>query len=216
MQDFMSNAGALVHLASLLYVIAFLVRDQLWLRVLVLIATILYIGYYYFVPEEPLWDAIGWSIILGLANLYITSLIILERTTLNMSDEEKTLFNAFHTMSPGEFRNVLKLASWHDGDSNVRLTTENRPNDQLYYVLRGQSRIEKSGRTFSIPEGVFIGEVTYLLKCDASATVYPPEGGRYVSWSQEALENLERKNPGLRIALHGLFNKDMAGKVAAS
>ncbi|MGI9407760.1 MAG: hypothetical protein ACR2O4_15405 [Hyphomicrobiaceae bacterium] len=216
MDDIFGNAAVLIHMASLLYVIAFLVRDQLWLRLLVLVATLLYIGYYYFVPEEPLWDAIAWSVVLGLANLYITLQIVLERTTYSLSEEEKKLYDAFDTMTPGEFRKMLKIGTWHDGDGVTRLTTENATNENLYFVLHGESVVEKSGRSFPIPERVFVGEVAYFLKCHASATVTVPRGGRYISWPRQALETLERKNPGIRVALQSLMNTDMAGKVAAS
>ena len=33
-----------------------------YLWVLVLVATLLYIVYYYFVPTPPLWEAIAWSL----------------------------------------------------------------------------------------------------------------------------------------------------------
>jgi len=208
------NAAFLVHMASLLYVIAFLVRDQLLLRFLVLVATVLYIGYYYFVPEEPLWDAIIWSLILGAANLFVTIRILLERTTFNMTDTEKRLCESFHTMTPGEFRRLLKVAHW--GNEQAVLTKEEAAVDRLYYVLNGTISVDKKGREFNLPEGVFIGEVAYFLKGNASATVTVSGVPNYVYWERSELQKLERNNPGIRIALQSLMNTDMANKVAVS
>ena len=96
------NASLLVHLASFLYVIAFIVRNQLVLRSLVLLATVMYIIYYFIVPAVPLWDAIGWSIILGAANIYIIIQLILERTAFRLTEKEKALYRVFETINPGE------------------------------------------------------------------------------------------------------------------
>lgn len=214
MDFILNNAAILVHMASLLYVIAFLVRDQLMLRILVLIATALYIGYYYFVPEIPLWDAIFWSLVLGAANLFVTVRILLQRTTFNMTGAEKRLCDRFNTMTPGEFRRMLNIAHWDHRDAT--LTTENEPVDRLYYVLGGTVDVEKQGRTFTLPEGVFIGEVAYFLKGNASATVKVSGAPNYVYWERSELQKLEKKNSGIRIALHSLLNTDMAAKVAVS
>ncbi len=201
-------------MASLLYVIAFLVRDQLMLRILVLIATLLYIGYYYFVPEIPLWDAIFWSLVLGAANLYVTVRILLQRTTFNMTGAEKRLCDRFDTMTPGEFRRMLKIAHWDHREAI--LTQENEPVDRLYYVLNGTVDVEKQGRSFALEAGVFIGEVAYFLKRDASATVKVSGIPNYVYWERDELQKLEQKNPSIRVALHSLLNTDMATKVAVS
>ncbi len=212
----LSSAAYLVHFASLLYVVAFLVRDQLVLRLLVLLATAFYICYYYFVPEKPLWDAIGWSIVLGLANLYITALIVLERTTFSLSEEEKELYESLNTLSPGEFRKLLKISTWTTTETIHQLTVEDSLLDHLHFVLRGTIYVEKKGSRFPIPPNCFIGEVAYFLKQEASASVFLEPGGRYVSWKRSDIDVLERKNPSIRIALHGLLTSDMARKVALS
>ena len=69
-----SHNAVWVHLASSLYVIGFWIRDQLLLRSMVLLGTIFYIIYYYYAAEIPLWNAILWSGILGVVNLYVTVL----------------------------------------------------------------------------------------------------------------------------------------------
>lgn len=214
MDFILNNAAILVHMASLLYVIAFLVRDQLLLRVLVLIATALYIGYYYFVPEIPLWDAIVWSLVLGAANLFVTIRILLQRTTFNMTGAEKRLCDRFDTMTPGEFRRMLKIAHWEH--RAAVLTEEDHPVDRLYYVLSGAVNVEKQDRSFTLDAGVFIGELAYFLKRNASATVKVSGAANYVYWERSELEKLEKRNPGIRVALHSLLNTDMAAKLAVS
>lgn len=202
------NASLLIHLASLLYVIAFIVRNQLLLRAL---------GYYFFVPEVPLWDAIAWSVILGGANVYIMILLIMEKTTFQLTDNEKKLYDIFHTINPGEFRRLLKVTRWHETNPNERhkLTTEGDACHHLYFVFSGDIQIQKADRAFNISGEKFIGEVSYFLDNPASASV-TIHGGHYVSWEHSALKNLTKINPGIRVALQLILNKDMAHKIAIS
>ena len=215
MPDDLLTPAALVHIAALFQIAGFLVRDQVWLRTLVLTGTMLYIVYYYFAPDIPLWDAIFWSTVMGLANIYVLVKLVLERTTLALSDEEKTLYYAFASLSPGEYRRILKVAEWHDADGEAVLTHEGQPLDRLYYVLDGKVRIEKGERKFHIPPGSFIGEVAYFLKQNASATAVVEPGGRYVAVKRADLETIEKRHPAIRIALHSMLSMDMAAKVAA-
>ena len=52
-----------------------LTRNELLLRALLLVGTFCYIVYYYFISDAPLWDAIWASLVIGIANLFMLSLI---------------------------------------------------------------------------------------------------------------------------------------------
>jgi len=184
------STAVLIHLGALLYVIGFLVRDELALRLLVLGGTILYILYYLLFPDVPLWDAILTSSILGIANVWILCKIVFERYTFAMSDDEKKLYEVFSTLTPGQFR--------------------------LYYLIEGNARIEKGDSKFEIPSDKFLGEISFILESNYSATVLATKDMRYVEWNTEELRSLMKKNPLLRNALIALFNQDLAKKLAVS
>jgi len=211
-----SGPQIMVHLAAMFYVAGFLVRDQLYLRGLILMGTFCYMNYYFFVLETPLWDAFIWSAIMGTANLSIIILILLERTTFSMSDDELQLFNAFDGLSPGEFRKLLKITKWHDADGETLITIQDEVPNSLFFVLYGGCRINKSGKHFSVERPGFIGEIAYTLNRSATANVLVTKGGKYVSWPRDALKALEVRYPSIRIALHGTLNTDLADKVANS
>ncbi|MEM7194085.1 MAG: cyclic nucleotide-binding domain-containing protein [Pseudomonadota bacterium] len=212
----LTSAVVLIHIASLLYVVAFAVSDQLLLRGLVLVATILYILYYYFVPDQPLWEPIIWSLILGAANLWVTVKIVLERTTFNLSDDEKRLYDVFSTLSPGEFRKLLGVTTWNTVQDNIVLTEEDKPVERLFYILDGTTVVSKQNREFPLDPGIFIGEVAFFLNQNASATTTLQTGGNYVYWESDTFKQLQKKNPGIRVAIYELLNRDMATKVSAS
>lgn len=208
----------LIHAGALLYIIAFIIRDELILRLLVVTGSGLYILYYYLFPEVPLWDAIFSSVIMVFANFYVLGQVVLERTTFRMSDDQKHLFEAFKTLSPGQFRHLLKDAHWHQAidPTGTVLTREGEEAPALYYVFDGSILVKKGEQHFSLPAGNFIGEIAYVLDAPTSATTIAPEGVRYVRWDGDALRKLSEKKPALGNALNALLTRDLATKLTTS
>lgn len=213
MLEYLSSTW-LVHAASIVYVAAFLVRDQLILRSLVLLGTVLYIFYYYIVPEIPLWDAIIWSIILTGANLFIFIQMIMERRHFKLSSDEQRLYDSLEGLTPGQFRKLMQAGTWVLAAQRTQITTQDEVPHELYFVLDGNITIDKSGRKFVVKPGVFIGEVSWLLDTPASASVLVESNAKYVAWDALGLRKIFTRNPALRIAFEGLMNRDMAKKVA--
>ena len=102
------SVGIFVHLALLFYVLGFLVRDELWLRGLILIGSGFYILYYYYASATPLWDAIFASAVIGLVNISMMVVIVRERSTIGMNAEMLLLYESFPTLSPGQFRRIIR------------------------------------------------------------------------------------------------------------
>lgn len=214
--EFIESGAYLAHVAAICYALGLITRDQVLLRLLIFAGTVFYIAYYYIAPAQPLWDAIAWSVVLGACNLYVMIQIALERTTFSMSNAEKSLYQKFDKMSPGEFRRLIRIADWQQGDGKTNLTIENEVCEHLYYVASGAVGVEKKGHTFTVDDGGFIGEVGYLLNSKASGTTVAFPESTYLKWDGKALAALEQRYPGIRVALRDLMNVDMAGKVALS
>lgn len=208
------HSATWVHLASSLYVIGFWTRDQLMLRSLVLLGTVFYTIYYYFAAESPLWSAIIWSTILGIVNLCVTIQLALERTTFRMGRDERQLYGAFATMTPGEFRKLIDKATWHGVGQPTLLTDEDTSNKSLFYIVEGNVTLQKKGRSFTMTAGAFVGEVSYLLKSNATATAYAGGETRFIKWRHDDLAEIERRYPNIRMALREMLNADLAAKVA--
>jgi hypothetical protein len=206
----------LVHIAALINVSGMFFRDQFMLRLLVLVSTLLYIMYYIIVPATPLWDAIAWCVVLIGVNAVVMVLIILDRKQFMLTDAESRLFRSLLTFSPGEFRKLMKAANWNDVHESRTLTMEGKTPESLFFILDGDIEVSKRDRSLSLPAGVFIGEIGFLLDRPASATVKVKSGARYVEWSREALSALLKEYPALKTALDARLSIDLAGKVAAA
>lgn len=205
--------GFLVHLAALTQVIGYLIRDQLVLRIMLFIGTLLYIAYYRLFPEVPLWDAIIWGVLLGAANFAMIVVIIRDRTNFRMSLDEERLYLAFRHVSPGDFRRLMKIATFHRAAEATVLTHEGVSPNELYYVIDGEINLCKGGKRFTYSAGTFIGELSMITGGCAVATVTLEPGTTYVVWDREKLERVTRRHPTMKLSLDMLVTRDVAAKV---
>jgi Cyclic nucleotide-binding domain len=205
----------LIHVAALISVAALTCRDQIVLRGLLVLSTLLYILYYFVVPEVLLWDAIFWTAVNLGVNLFVMSRLLLARTQFRLSEDERRLFAALGTLEPGEFRALMKVAIWRKTETTQILVREGAPVEKIFYVLDGRPEVSKAGRSFPIRPLAFIGEIGFLRKTPATATVTVEPGTCYVEWPAKALSALQLRRPSIKIALDGLLASDMAAKMAA-
>lgn len=210
------EAAYFLHAGAVAYVLAFLFRDEAILRGLSVLGTGLYMVYYFAQQPEPLWDPIITSAFFVGANVVVMFMIMLERTTFSLSEEEKRLYEGFPTFTPGQFRRMLKLAQWHTATQDSVLTRQGDPLDRLYYVLDGTVSIERDGHSFPMTRGNFVGEIAYVLDGMPTGTVTAPAGTRYVEWQVKAIERLARRKPVIGNAMVALLSADLARKLGAS
>jgi hypothetical protein len=214
--SFSLDAGLLVHIATLGYVLGFLLKNQLLLRFLVLGSTVLYIVYYYIYPAQPLWAAIMGSVLLIIANIIGTLSIIYDRLPIKIDPKHLPIYHSLQGIRPGEFRRLIKVAEYQTTEGKFTLTHENEAPSHLYYLEKGTGEAEKKGSTFTIPEGRFVGEISFILGGNATATVNLAKGSTFLSWEKTVLNKLLDKHPNLQRAFEARIARDMASKLASA
>ena len=110
------NIGLFVHIATLGYVLGFLFKNQITLRLLVLLATFSYIVYYYAFPAEPLWGAIFGSILILFANLTGLTRLLYDKLPLRIDTKFLEIYESLPELEPGEFRRLMKVGKLHEVD----------------------------------------------------------------------------------------------------
>ena len=160
----------MVHIGAFLMLLAYLVRDQILLRAVIILGTIFYIVSY-FLMAPPLWSALLWSLSFVVINAIMIVVIYSDRASFVMSEKEEKLYQVFNTLSPGEFKKLLKIADWFDGSSAEQITTEGEIPERLYFIIDGEALIARDSKEFLVGPNVFIGELAYLIKKPATATV---------------------------------------------
>ena len=214
---FTFDIGLIIHLATLGYVLGFLFKNQLILRLLLFFSTSFYIIYYYFYPETPLWGAMLGSALIMLSNLIGTSFLLYDRLPFSIKAEHEPIFKSLKGISPGDFRRLMKVAISQDSKQDIILTEELKEPTHLYYLLTCEAMADKNGQRFTIPAGRFIGEISFILKGNkATATVSIPKGCQYLSWERNELEALLLKYPNLQQAFEARIARDMASKLSTS
>lgn len=216
MIEYVTSAAILVQVAFLFYALGFLARDELLLRILILVGTIFYLLYYFFIDEAPLWEAIFTSSILGIINIGMILVLILERTTFAMDDLTTRVYENFDTLTPGHFRKVMRFSTTTEINSDTVLIQQGQPIDRLYLVIDGSADLAKLGKTQTMDAPLFLGEIGFLLNATASAQVTVTQGSTVVSWAFTDFRKLMDGSPAIRNAMIALFSRDLASKLGRS
>lgn len=193
----------------------FLVRDELALRVLVLVGMSCDILFYAFQPV-PIWQSLVTNGLLVSINLALVLIIVFERTTFSMTARERALYDHFPTLKPGQFRRLLRHAIWRRAEGETQLAEEGGRLDKLYFLQVPQFDIEKQGRRFTAPGPSFAGELVFLGGGQSSASVWVPPGSDYVEFDSAALRRAMDRSSALSNGMVALFGADLARKVANS
>jgi Cyclic nucleotide-binding domain len=205
----------LFHMSNLMAFLAFLLRDQLQLRLLMGVSLVLQALYYYAIPGGPLYDPLFWKIVSFAANMLMIVLVFNGRIDFGIPADLRGLYDKIAVLNPGQCRKLLKQSFRTSAGPMPLLVIGEKPKD-LHYLLRGTAIIHKSGSTHLMQSGVFLGEVAFLNNTTASATVTLQPDSECLSWNAETLKILMEKDRAIDIAMRGLFNLDLAAKVAGS
>ena len=192
----------LIHAANVLYLLAFMVRDILWLRILTVVAASCLIPYFYF-QSVPLMTAVYWNLAFTALNLFWIARLFLERRPVKLSVEEERLCElVFRTMTPREMMKILKLATWKEAAAGECFVERDKPLDRLMVIFSGKACVEVDGRNVTeLQPGQFIGSISYVTEESAPANIVSIEPTRYVSWPKSKLKDFMNKNQDLHSAL---------------
>ena len=202
--------------ALVLFMLAFLTRDELKLRGLVTLACFLLISFNSLYPGGPLWTPIIHNAVIGSINVVLLGFVVRERSTIGMRRQMLDIYGNFATFNPGQFRKLMRIGEIRRFGSEERLCTAGEAPDSLYLVLGGEVRLSRDGSEFRAGAGSFIGEVSLLLDGPATATVTALPGSRCVAWPRSELDRLMARSPATANALSALLNRDLARKLSTS
>jgi hypothetical protein len=203
------------HLTYSLIALSFLVRDILWLRVVAVVASLSGITYSYVVPAQPLWLVVNWNIVFVAINSFRIAILLKERMGIDFSPEERHVHETvFADFSSVEFSKLMQLAQWTDTETETLLVREGQPVRYLTLIYQGTAVVEVGGRVVAdLDGGHFVGEMSFITNAPASATVTCGASSRLVQWPREALDNLLKRNPGMRPGFQGALGRNMAAKL---
>lgn len=201
-------------LAALLMLIGFTFRNPLKLRSFAILSSLCFILYFFLLHDQPLWTAIVAAAAIIAVNIFMMSKITKEHRKFRLTAEEMMLYARLPGLTPGEYKQLLAIAEWHNPQVSMQLTKLGELPKALYYVLEGKVEVNRDGQRFSVGPHAFIGELAFLRQKPATATTFANAGAFVVSWEQDALRNLMKANDGIRKAIDNMLSIDLAEKMA--
>ena len=194
-----------IHAANVLLLVAYSVRDVLWLRLFAVAASLIAIPFYVLQPTV-LWAPLAWSGIFAAINLFQSWRLILERRPVKLTPEEEEIRRlAFQ---------VLSLGSWVTAPVGERLIEQEKLPDCISLIVRGRVRITKDGRVLGeLVAGDLIGSALILNGIPANVNGVTVEPVRAMSWRIETLKKYLGSDPETRTVLQRHLAHDLATKI---
>jgi CRP-like cAMP-binding protein len=207
----------LIHVANVLYLLSYLVKDILWLRLLSIVGgSLLMVTYLSSVP--PLLVPLAWGSVFAAINAYQIYLLLLERRPVRLKEEEQHLYQlVFRSLTPREFVKLLSLARWEHATTEQRLVERGRALDRMMIIASGAAAVQVDGKALKqLKQGQFIGEMSYITGEHPSADVVVTEDARLVSWPKAELKKFLEGNQPLRAAMQLVIGTDLVAKLRAT
>ena len=204
----------LVHLSNILLLVAYSVKDILWLRWFAVAAAITNIPYF-LLQKSVLWPPILWALVFTAINLYQIARIYLERRPVVLSQDEQKLYDlGFQSLRPREFVSLSLVGEWKNAQSGETVMTEGAPVSSLSIPISGTAEVRRSGeRIGEVTSGHIIGTALALTGDPSPVRVTFTEPARYMRWSLSRLRKFVDRRPDLRVTLQGRVNRDLAEKL---
>ena len=141
----------LIHSANIIYLLSYLMRDILWLRLFTIIAAVCLIFYFYFLPE-PILTPVYWNVLFVSLNVFWVSRLLLERRPVQLNADEQQLCDlVFRLVSPREMINLLKIGKWQASSVDDCIARTGEQLDHLMLIHSGQICYIVNGKKTHIP-----------------------------------------------------------------
>lgn len=207
------NPNYFLHAANVLLLVAYSVRDILWLRLFAVTASLISIPYSLLQPA-PLWVPIGWSSVFAAINLLQSWRLFVERRPVKLTSEEEQARRLFFgDLPPRKVLQVLSIGSWTTAELGEQLLERGKCPTVASLIVRGRVRVTKDGALLgNLVEGDIVGSALLLTGTSADVDAVVQEPSRVLRWDVETLERYLVANPEVRIVLQRHLARDLARK----
>lgn len=211
------NANYFLHAANVLLLVAYSVRDILWLRLFAVVSALIAIPYFVLQPT-PLWVPIGWSAVFAAINLFQSWRLFMERRPVKLTSEEEEVRRlVFEDLPSRKVLQVLSVGSWITAETGERMIERGKCPEGVSLIVRGTVRVaRKEGVLGDLVAGNLVGSALLLsgTPSDVDAVVIEPV--RALRWEVETLERYLSANPEVRIVVQRHLARDLGGKLVSS
>jgi len=208
------SADYFIPAGNILLLVAYSVRDILWLRLFAVAAALMSIPYFLLQPLV-LWAPLGWTILFAGINLLQSWRLFIERRPIKMTAEEEEVRRlVFRDLPPRKVLQVISIGSWATLDRGERLIESDKIPDTVSLIVHGKVRVTKNGRVLGLMgPGNIVGSALILSGVPADIDAVVEEPVRSLRWQVETLQKYLAANPETRTEVQRHLARDLAGKV---
>ena len=208
------NQDYFIHIANILLLGAYSVRDMLWLRLLAVMSSLSAIPYFLLHPQ-PLWAAFGWSVLFTGINIFQLWRLFLERRPVKlMPEEEEVRRLAFRDLPPRKTLQLINIGFWCTAETGERLIQRGKPVESVALLIRGKVRVTQEQATLGdLNPGEMVGSALLLSGVPAEVDAVAVEPSRTLRWDISTLKSYLDANPDIRNAVQRQMARDLAAKV---
>ena len=206
----------LFNTANMIFLLAFMAKKIVWLRLLTITGMMVSIPYYLYFLEAPMWNNIFWVSTYALINLVMLFIIYLESRPVKLSDLEQKIYDlTFKSLEPRVFKKLIDHGSLEELQPEVVLVNRDSELDSLMLVVEGEAEVVlKHGEHLIIPTGGFIGEQSFITGGKTSADVTSgKEATMILRWNSEVLRKYLVGKETLKDNLDLIFTADLIHKL---
>lgn len=210
------NPNLFIHVANVLLLMAYSVRDILWLRLFAVGASVISIPYFILQPA-PLWAPLAWSCIFASINLFQASRLIIERRPVKLTPEEENVRRLVFPDSPPRLvLQILSVGTWTDAQVGKHFFEHGKRIDAIYLIVCGRVQVTRNEAVLGeLTTGSLIGSTLLLTGALSDVDVVATEPVRALRWEVGMLERYLTANPEARIVMQKHLARDLAGKLTS-
>jgi len=210
------NSDYFLHAGNVLLLIAYSVRDILWLRLFAVAAALIAVPYFILQPA-PLWVPIGWSCLFATINAFQSWRLFVERRPIQLTPEEEEVRRlVFPHLAPRKVLQVLNIGTWVTIEPDEQLIETGKPLEAIFLIVRGKVRVTNKGRILgNLTPGNLVGSALLLSGIAAEVDAWAIEPVRAVRWEIRTLERYLSSNLETRTMMQKHLALDLAGKLVS-
>jgi CRP-like cAMP-binding protein len=202
---------SLVSVAYALMLAAFVARDVLRLRSLLVVSQAL-IAFYAWRSGVAVISL--WNLVFVLVNATMAVQIVRERRAVALPRDLQRLYERhFAALTPAEF-----LRWWRQGrretivDQPLARAGE-RP-EWLYFLIDGRARVTRNeANVLELPAGFFVAEMSLITGAPATADVDAIGTVEVMRWPTPELDELRQRQPILWTKIQSVIGRDLVAKI---
>ena len=206
----------LLHVANAFSIVAFLVKDILWLRALSITGGVCMVTAYV-ARTPPMWDGAGWDALFVAINVVQIGLLVAARRPVRLTGDEQALYQAtFRALTAREFKQLADRGIWQSMQTGTHFIEAGKELETVRVIASGEVEVCAGDRVLSrLGPGQFVGEMAFLSSEQPSVDVVAATDTRCLAWPAAALKQALTNDAELRAHVQTILGVDLARKLRA-